>query len=110
MYDAVNMMTIVVFRVQCSHHDDHHHSYIHTMRILDFCFFLLFFWLYLWNEKSYWRSADVKTTKFSSAFYLYAWATRPERPKGVRDEVKQNQRVQSRPKGPPARSRSPEGP
>ena len=32
-----------------------------------------------------------------------AWVTRPERPKGAKDEVK-------RPEGPPARSRGPEGP
>ena len=32
-----------------------------------------------------------------------AWVTRPERPKGVKDEVK-------RPEGPPARSRGTEGP
>ena len=31
------------------------------------------------------------------------WVTRPERPKGAKDEVK-------RPEGPPARSRGPEGP
>ena len=31
------------------------------------------------------------------------WVTRPERPKGAKDEVK-------RPQGPPARSRGPEGP
>ena len=33
----------------------------------------------------------------------FAWVTRPERPKGVKDEVK-------RPEGPPIRSRGPEGP
>ena len=32
-----------------------------------------------------------------------AWVTRPERPKGAKDEVK-------RPEGPPIRSRGPEGP
>ena len=32
-----------------------------------------------------------------------AWVTRPERPKGAKDEVK-------RPEGPPTRSRAPEGP
>ena len=32
-----------------------------------------------------------------------AWVTRPERPKGGKDEVK-------RPEGPPIRSRGPEGP
>ena len=33
----------------------------------------------------------------------FAWVTRPERPKGAKDEVK-------RPEWPPARSRGPEGP
>ena len=33
----------------------------------------------------------------------FAWVTRPERPKGVKDEVKM-------PEGPPIRSRGPEGP
>ena len=33
----------------------------------------------------------------------FAWVTRPERPLGAKDEVK-------RPKGPPPRSRGPEGP
>ena len=39
-----------------------------------------------------------------------AWVTRPERPKGAKDEVKQARRAQSRPEGPQARSRAPEGP
>merc|ERR1712037_737759 len=39
-----------------------------------------------------------------------AWVTRPERPKGGKDEVKQARRAQSRPEGPQARSRAPEGP
>ena len=34
----------------------------------------------------------------------YAWVTRPVRPKSAKDEVKQAQRVQSRPEGLPARS------
>ena len=34
---------------------------------------------------------------------IFAWVTRPERPKGAKDEVK-------RPEGPPPRSRGPEGP
>ena len=38
------------------------------------------------------------------------WVTRPERPKGAKDEVKQARRAQSRPEGPQARSRGPEGP
>ena len=38
---------------------------------------------------------------------MMAWVARPERPKGAKDEVKQ---AQSRPEGPQARSRGPEGP
>ena len=37
-------------------------------------------------------------------------STRPERPKGAKDDVKQARRAQSRPEGPQARSRGPEGP
>ena len=40
----------------------------------------------------------------------FAWVTRPERPKGAKDEVKQARRAQSRPEGPLPRSRAPEGP
>ena len=46
----------------------------------------------------------------SNQYCTVAWVTRPKRPKGVKDEVKQARRAQSRPKGPPARSRAPEGP
>ena len=35
--------------------------------------------------------------------HIIAWVTRPERPKGAKDEVK-------RPEGPPTRSRGAEGP
>ena len=38
-----------------------------------------------------------------------AWVTRPERPKGVKDVIKQDRRVQSRPEGPQPRSRGKEG-
>merc|ERR1712051_807166 len=41
---------------------------------------------------------------------VHAWVTRPESPKGAKDEVKQARRAQSRPEGPQARSRAPEGP
>ena len=41
---------------------------------------------------------------------IVAWVTRPERPKGAKDEVKQARRAQSRPEGPLPRSRAPEGP
>ena len=57
----------------------------------------------LGNEKSYRRSAGVKPTGFLSAFQLPAWVTRPERPKGAKDEV-------NRPEGPPTRGWGPEGP
>ena len=39
-----------------------------------------------------------------------AWVTRPERPKGVKDVIKQAQRAQSRPEEPQPRSQGPEGP
>ena len=39
-----------------------------------------------------------------------AWVTRPERPKGAKDEVKEAQRAKSRPEGPQTRSWGPEGP
>ena len=39
------------------------------------------------------RSAGVKTTEFSRAFQISVWVTRPERPKGVKDEVKQARRA-----------------
>ena len=45
-----------------------------------------------------------------SLWWMEAWVTRPERPKGVKDEVKQARRAKSRPELPPARSRAPEGP
>ena len=41
---------------------------------------------------------------------MEAWVTRPERPKGVKDEAKQARTAKSRPEGPPARSQAPEGP
>ena len=41
---------------------------------------------------------------------MEAWVTWPERPKGVKDEVKQARRAKSWPEGPPARSRAPGGP
>ena len=34
------------------------------------------------------------------------WVTRPERPKGAKDEVKQARRAKSRPEGPPTRGRA----
>ena len=44
---------------------------------------------------------DIKVRK--EVMVTFAWVTRPERPKGAKDEVK-------RPEGPPTRSRGPEGP
>jgi len=55
--------------------------------------FFLDFWPYLGNEKSYRRSTGVKTTGFSRAFQISVWVTRHERPKGVKDEVKQARRA-----------------
>ena len=42
--------------------------------------------------------------------HLTRTVTRPERPKGAKDEVKQARRAQSRPIGPQTRSWGPEGP
>jgi len=39
-----------------------------------------------------------------------AWVTRPERPKGAKDEVKEARRAKRRPEGPQTRSWGPEGP
>ena len=63
--------------------------------ICGFLYFCIFsdFWPYLGNEKSYRRSAGVKTTGFSRAFQISAWVTRPECPKGVKGEVKQARRA-----------------
>ena len=53
-------------------------------------------WLYHGNEKCYRRSTGVKTTRFFKGFWLPAWVTRPQHPKGTKDEVQ-------RPKKPPTR-------
>ena len=42
---------------------------------------------YLGNEKSFWRSAGVKITRFLRACQLPAWVSLPERRKGAKDEV-----------------------
>ena len=64
---------------------------------LDFkMFFFIYFLLYLENEKSYRRSASVKTTRFLRALQISAWVTRPERPKGAKEIVKQDRRALSR--------------
>ena len=41
---------------------------------------------------------------------METWVTRPERPEGAKDEVKQARRAKSRAEGPPTRGRGPEGP
>ena len=46
---------------------------------------------------------DKDVDKEVLVLVIFAGVTRPERPKGVKDEVK-------RPEGPPTRSRGPEGP
>ena len=59
------------------------------------------------------QKKTTKKTKFSNALCHHctdAWVTRPERPKGVKDVIKQARRAQSRPEGPQPRSRGPEGP
>ena len=60
------------------------------------------------NEKK-WKKNEKKEKKWSvspcygvSLWWMEAWVTRPERPKGVKDEVKQARRAKSRPEGPPA--------
>ena len=62
------------------------------------------------NEEKKWKKWSVSPCYGVSLWWMEAWVTRPERPKGVKDEVKQARRVKSRPEGPPARSRAPEGP
>ena len=59
--------------------------------------------------KNKWKT-EVLARVMVSLWWMEAWVTRPERPKGVKDEVKQARRAKSRPEGPPARSRAPEGP
>ena len=46
---------------------------------------------------------DIEVDEEVLVLVTFAWVTRPERPKGAKDEVK-------RPEGPPTRSRGPEGP
>ena len=45
----------------------------------------------------------IEVHKEVSVLVNFAWVTRPEHPKGAKDEVKG-------PEGPPTRSRGPEGP
>ena len=49
------------------------------------------------------KKNKLKKNKFSNALCHHctdAWVTRPERPKGVKDVIKQTRRAQSRPEGP----------
>ena len=46
---------------------------------------------------------DIRVDKEVLVLVNFAWVTRPERPKGAKDQVK-------RPKGPPTKSGGPEGP
>ena len=66
------------------------------------------------NEKKREKNLKKKWKKNSKKKQILqctdAWVTRPERPKGVKDVIKQARRAQSRPEGPQPRSRGPEGP
>ena len=42
-------------------------------------------------------------------WYISAWVTRSERPKGAKDEVKDARRAKSRPEGLPTKSQGPTG-
>ena len=63
------------------------------------------------TKDSFFGSCYKKSSSSSSALIKHnekhwctvAWVTRPERPKGAKDKVKQAQRAQSRPEGLPAR-------
>ena len=54
-------------------------------------------------HQGYMYHGYIEVHKEVSLLVKFAWVTRPERPKGAKDEVK-------RPEGPPTRSRGPEGP
>ena len=54
-------------------------------------------------HQGYMYHGYIEVPKEVSVLVNFAWVTRPERPKGVKDEVK-------RPEGPPTKSRGPEGP
>ena len=62
------------------------------------------------KKKKHFAGIDYPQADTLSNHHTVAWVTRPERPKGAKDEVKQARRAQSRPEGPQARSRGPEGP
>ena len=68
---------------------------------------LRFFFLNL-NKKNISKKNTISNALFHHC--TDAWVTRPERPKGAKDDVKQARRAQSWPEGPQPRSRGPEGP
>ena len=68
--------------------------------------FLKWFWIEYWIESILHKIQTLNWINLGIE-QGYAWVTRPERPKGFKDEVKQ---AQSRPEGRPTRSRAPEGP
>ena len=49
-------------------------------------------------------SQTVAVSWLNQSSLVVVWVTRPERPKGVKDEVKQARRAKSRPEGLPSRS------
>ena len=109
VYDAMIMMAIIIIRVRC----DHHHSC--TMRSSSFVYDAI---IIICVRCDHHHSCTMRSSSWCamhpcygvSLWWMGAWVTRPERPKGVKAEVKQARRAQSRPEGPPARSRAPEGP
>ena len=132
VYDATIMMTIIIIRVRCDHHHlctvllswfvydaiiiDHHD--LCTMWSSSFVYDAIIIILTPRIRLSCCCCSCCVTEKShpymmrssSSNHHTVAWVTRPERPKGAKDEVKQARRAQSRPEGPPPRSRGPEGP
>ena len=60
------------------------------------------------------KNLNNEKINFSNALFHHctvAWVTWPERPKGVKDVIKQaRRRAQNRPKGPQPRYRGQEGP
>ena len=93
-------------RTKVHHTQIHQDTYIMDTRIMDTCI--------MDTLICYSCVIDTCTTgikvKEGDKEVNFAWVTRPERPKGAKDEVKQARRAQSRPKGPQARSRGPTGP
>ena len=71
------------------HHGYIHHGYMHHR--------------YMHHSCTDTCIIDIEVDKEVLVLVTFAWVTRPERPKGAKDEVK-------RPEGPPTRSRGQEGP